>query len=153
MKTKRTIIELTHDDLVNLFSTALEGSFYLTANYTEHADLADCECFEDKLAKSLLNGRTIIVSDNYAEGETYGNLVRFKSADPTEFVSYLVTLEDVKRGLENAANGNYKTNDKYSENELSCGYNAFVDFETENMDLISADILMQIILFNEIVYG
>lgn len=153
MKTKRTIIELTHDDLVNLFSTALEGSFYLTANYTEHADLADCECFEDKLAKSLLNGRTIIVSDHYAEGETYGNLVCFKSAEPTEYVSYLVTLEDVKRGLENAANGNYKTNDGNSENELSCGYNAFIDLETENMDLTSADILMQIILFNEIIYG
>lgn len=34
MKTKTTITELTHDDLVDLFSTALCGSYYLSADYT-----------------------------------------------------------------------------------------------------------------------
>ena len=69
MKTQTIISELTHDDLVNLFSTALYGSSYLSSNYEDDVkvDKNDDDCYEDVLAKILLSGGKVKITDYYAE--------------------------------------------------------------------------------------
>ena len=164
MKTKTTISEITHEDLVNLFSTALYSSNYLGANYDKHPDLEDCECFEDKLAKSLLNGRSIRFIDYCANGEVHGNLPHEIVEDDSfmslgDNVTYFITLDEVKRGLENCANGTFNTRTDVSEdfamrNAIFAkkSFNAFL-MEDLDFDYYTADCLMQVILFDEIVYG
>ena len=136
MKTNTTILEIEHDDLVNLFSTGLYGSNYLDADYDSNPDLADCECYEDKLAKSVLAGRAIKFIDRCAEGEVYGNLPHTILEDE---VTYQVTLEDIKKGLEKAADMGF------------WAYKAFAD-DTDQWDYIAGDALLQLIIFDDIIY-
>ena len=137
MKTHTTILEIEHDDLVNLFSTGLYGSNYLDADYDSNPDLADCECYEDKLAKSVLAGRAIKFIDRCAEGEVYGNLPHTILEDE---VTYKVTLEDIKKGLAKAAD------------TCSWAFRAFAD-DTDQWDYIAGDVLLQMIIFDDIIYG
>ena len=137
MKTKTIILEIDHEDLENLFSTGLYGSNYLDADYAQNEDLDDEECFEEKLAKSVLAGRSITFRDMYAEGCVYGNLPHTIYEDE---VTYEVTLEDIKRGLEKAAD------------ICSWAFRAFVD-DTSDWDYLAGDALLQIIVFGELIYG
>ena len=155
MKTKTTITELTHDDLVDLFSTALTGSSYLGADYEESIEYNEDACFEDILANILLHEGSIKVTDYYAEGEVYGSLPH--EIDEDENVTYFVTYDDIKRGLERAADGTFNAgNDKWTEQtkrSARVSFDSFMDEDTCDFDLVRADILMQIILFDEIIYG
>lgn len=154
MKTQTIISEITHDDLVNLFSTALYGSNYLSSSYDESVDENDDDCYEDVLAKILLSGGKIQITDYYAEGCDYGNLPR--KMDEDENYTYTVTLEDIKTGLAKAADGTFNSQSKdFVEDERRFAKRAFDFFVTEacDFDLTYADCLMQIILFNEIIYG
>lgn len=158
MKTKTTITELGHDDLVNLFSTALYGSSYLDADYEENACLEGLTCFEDKLARTLLCGGIVSITDYYSEGSAYGNLSYAEDED--ENVTYFVSYEDIKRGLERAANGTFTITTNLGEDYVKGekesakrSFNSFADDGAVDFDLIRADILMQIILFDEIIYG
>jgi hypothetical protein len=160
MKTKTTITELTHDDLVELFSTALTGSSYLGADYEESIEYNEDACFEDILANILLHEGSIKITDYYAEGEVHGSLpheIDEDEIDEDENVTYLVTYDDIKKGLERAADGTFNAgNDKYRANELAFArkaYDAFVNYDDCGFDLVYADALMQIILFDEIIYG
>ena len=156
MKTQTTIREITHEDLVNLFSTAFYGSTYLEADYTNPNLKEEGDCFEDIIAKNLLNGDSIVVTDWYAEGEAYGNLFHIVD-DEDECVHYTLNLEDIKKGLERAASGTFNAgNDEWSEGAKRCAracFGSFIDEEAVDFDLCSADTLMQIILFDEIIYG
>lgn len=156
MKTKTTITELTHDDLVDLFSTALYGSSYLTADYVEAINPCEEDCFEDTLAKNLLRGQTITIIDWYADGVTYGKLFHYKAGKDGE-VAYEVGIEDIKRGLERASDGTFNAgNNEWTEQtkrSARVSFDSFMDEESCDFDLVRADILMQIILFDEIIYG
>ena len=150
------ISKIEHDDLVNLFSTALYGSTYLSADYEPNADLEDCECFEDKLARTLLNGRKINVIDYYAEGDVYGDCDYI--IDDEDNVVYKITLDDIIKGLENASNGTFNPSserEEFIKREKKWAKKCFQQLVEESceFDLISADCLMQIILFNEVIYG
>ena len=95
MKTKITVTELTHDELVNLLSTALYGSNWFAASYDSkvYKSLTETEgdCFEDALADMLLAGHKIKITDYYAEGESYSKkCVGFDGED----AEYEVTLKD-----------------------------------------------------------
>ena len=155
-KKQVTITEITHDDLVNLFSTALYGSTYLDADYPNSDIYEEDDCYEDKLAKALLNGKTIVVRDTYAEGCVYGNLPHeiegCEEDEDIANVAYKVTLEDVKKGLEKAGSGTFKIN---FDGEKEFGVKAFDMFANEDLsfDLVCADCLMQIIVFGELIYG
>lgn len=154
-KKQVTITEITHDDLVNLFSTALYDSTYLDADYPKSDIYEEDDCYEDKLAKALLNGQTIVVRDTYAEGCVYGNLpYEIEGCEEDEDianVAYKVTLEDVKKGLEKAGSGTFKIN---FDGEEEFGVKAFDMFANEDFfDLAYADCLMQIIVFGELIYG
>lgn len=139
MEIKTTIVSISHKELVNLFATGLYGSSYLDADYESNDDLADCECFEDKLAQSVLAGRTIIFRDMYAEGCVYGNLPH--AIEDDEDVVYKVTLEDIKRGLERAAE------------TCPWAFRAFADEDSPNWDYYAGDALLQTIVFGELIYG
>lgn len=163
MKTKITITELSHNDLVDLFSTALYGSSYLSADYTiedrKSVDVSDDDCYEDIIAKSLLSGKSIEVTDNYAEGCSYGSLpYRFQDKDDDDSsVIYRVTLDNIIRGLEKASDGTFNAgNDEWTERtkkSARVSFDSFMDEDRCDFDLVRADILMQIILFDEIIYG
>lgn len=156
MKTKTTITELTHDDLVELFSTALSGSPYLGADYEESIEHNEKDCFEDILANILLHGGCIKVNDYYSEGDVYGELPH-ELDEENECTTYFVTYDDIKRGLERAADGTFNAgNDKWTENtkrSARVSFDSFMNEEACDFDLVRADILMQIILFDEIIYG
>ena len=155
MKTQTTISEITHDDLVNLFSTATYGSNYLGAGYSFSPDLEECETLEDAIAKSLLTGRKVRVTDFQAEGCVFGSLPHEIDEDD-ESVTYTVTFEDIKDGLSKAADGTFNSqSEDFVEDERRFAKKAFDSFATEacDFDLTYADCLMQIILFNEIIYG
>ena len=156
MKTKTTITELGHDDLVDLFATALYGSTYLEADYTNSSLKTDEDCFEDILAKNLLAGDSIVITDWYAEGEAYGHL-DYIVDDEDECVHYTLNLDDIKRGLERASDGTFNAgDDKWTEQtkrSAKVSFDSFMDEDRCDFDLVRADILMQIILFDEIIYG
>ena len=157
MKTKTTITELTHDDLVNLFSTALTGSSYLVADYDESTEYDEDDCFEDILANILLHGGSIKVTDYYADGCVYGSLPHeYVDNDDEGEVVYVLTLDDIKRGLQHALDGTFKLNRGYEIHERRIArkaFESFVDKESYDFDLSYADTLLQIILFDEIIYG
>ena len=158
VETKIAITDITQDDLVNLFSTALYGSYYLGADYPNICKFDHDDCYEDRLAKTLLNGMPIEVRDGYAEGCVYGNLPHELEKDEDveegyEAVRYKVTLEDVRNGLEKAGSGTFKINFDGEEEFALKAFNAFADEDACDFDLIYADCLMQIIVFGELIYG
>ena len=157
MKTETKITELNVEDLVDLFSTALYGSNYLTADYDDGIDTDDADCYEDVLAKILLNGGAIKVTDTYADGVHYGNL-RYEFNEDYD-ATYHVRYIDIWRGLERAANGTFNLRedvgaDFADRNEAFAkrSFNAFA-YDEREWDAVTADCLMQIILFDEIIYG
>lgn len=160
MKFKKQVIitEIKHEDLVNLFSTALSGSYYLDADYPDICKFDHDDCYEDRLAKTLLNGMSIEVRDGYAEGCVYGNLPHELEKDEDveegyEAVRYKVTLDDVKKGLEKAGSGTFKINFDGEEGFALRAFYSFTDEDACDFDLDYADCLMQIIVFGELIYG
>ena len=148
MKVEVTIKEITKDDLVNLFSTGLTGSSFLGCDYDKKAyqslpDASEDDCIEDKLAKLLLAGHSIELWDLEADSEDhYGNLdSRYREA--YQCMAYKVTLEDIKKGLQNAAT-----------NEDTADY--FMQLATDDaydLDLTGGESLLQFIMFGEVIYG
>jgi len=150
MKTKTTILEINHEDLVDFFSTALYGSFMFGARYdsVEYHELKDAnenDCFEDKLARLLLSGKTIEIIDKYAEDIDYyyGTLPHAWDEDEYEMV-YTVSLEDIKNGLQSCLDG-----DSYIS---ECAMN-LVHADDGNLDLPQAENLLQMCVYGEMIYG
>lgn len=159
LKNNVEIIDITHEDLVNLFSTALYGSSYLSAEYDKDfynsipKDKKEGDCFEDHIADVLLNGGEIYIYDAYSEGEVYsknGELIK-EEYDGEEYAQYTLTLTDIIEGLQRAANGTYKTNND-TKFIRQC-FNEFAEDDCYDLDLTDADALMQVITFNELIYG
>lgn len=152
--TATTITKIDREDLVNLLSTALYGSSYLSASYDEGGDDDEDACEEDVMADILFKGGCIYITDYYAEGETYRD---WASLDEAENAIYPIFLSDIIQGLESAANGRFKMmDDMWKEDVIKFArksFDEFADEECVDFDAISADCLMQIILFDEIVYG
>lgn len=148
MKTKTIITEITHDDLVNLFSTAVYGSDYFDVEEnkkdykgTELEDESDC-C-EDVWAKVLLSGKPLYVFDYYSEEVAYGNLPH-KWDKKCGAMRYTVTLEDIKKGLGKAIdNGGW---------DAKCASD-LINEDSCDLDLYEAENLLQIITFGEGIYG
>lgn len=147
MKVQTKIKEITHEELVNLFSTATYGSNWLMitkpkGSYKGTALEDENDCTEDTWAKVLLNGGTIYCYDNCAEDEDefYGNL-------PHKFTDcgmrYELTLKDLIKGLEKACV------------DESYGTKYFDDwrFEGNDFDITEAEYLIQIAIFGEAIYG
>lgn len=155
MKQNIEIVSVSKDDIINLLSTALYGSSYLSAEYDTDFynslpdDKKDGNCFEEICADVLLNGGKIYIYDDQSEGEVYSD----KGVSIYDCrTKYTVTLDDIVKGLQRAVNGTYKVhnNQKYVHD---CVFALDGDFEYECLDLTDADTLMQVILFNEVIYA
>lgn len=139
MRTEIKVLSFTHDDLVNLLSTALYGSSWFYAEYdrTIYDTLKKTkgDCFEDKLADMLLAGHKITIVDMDAEGVKYSDkCVRIDEED--ESAVYEVKLEDF---LQTAS-----TKD---------GYNLVTEVLSGDGDFWTADAFLQRVVFGEEVYG
>lgn len=154
MKAKFQVTELSHEDLVNLFSTALYGNNALYTDwedkYNELKDKGEGDCFEDHLANILLNGGEIMISDLNADGgdDFYNNdksiktstqhitLCSWKGEQEYDVPTYHITLQDIYKGM------SIEGASKYVQ-EL------FID---ENGDLYTAWNLLQFVMYGEEVW-
>lgn len=137
MKTKITVTELSHDDLVNLLSTALYDSSWFGASYDKdiYRSLKKTEgdCFEDALADMLLNEQNITITDYYAEGESYSKKCVGFDGDAA---NYEVTLKDFLKIA-----------------STKTGYQLVQDVLDGDGDLWTADAFLQRVVFGEEIYG
>ena len=154
MRTTTKIEGLSLENLVDLFSTATYGSSWLEIEPTDNTkvEAEEGDCHEDILAKALLRGESIACIDHYADGEVYGILnTGVVSEDGDGSVCYLITLDDVLEGLQACADGTFK-GDKLAHAWLADCFHHFKTGEGD-MDLPEADAIMQVIMFNELIYG
>lgn len=118
------------EKLINLLATATYGSDWLEIK-TLKKDASDAdplfETREDRWVHRLLEGKQIVCIDWYEDDE-----------QPTR---YYITLEDIKKGLIKARNG-----------EAPEDYWDWFN-ETSSMDYDTCSNLMQVILHGEIIYG
>lgn len=139
--------ELTQEDLVNLFSTALYGNnkwcvWYDKGEYEKECEPNSSDCIEDKLAKLLLAGCCIEISDMYSEDKTdfYGN-GRHAWDKENGCMVYNINLDDVRKGLNKASRKGY--------------HKLVMDlaYEPGDLDMFDADLLLQFIVFGDYIYG
>lgn len=154
MKIKVKITEIDHEDLVDLFSTALYGStmfsaIYDSIEYQNLPDKSDTDCFEDKIAKLLLAGKTVEVADQYAECDEdfYGSLPHTWDKEHG-LMLYTVSLADIRKGIERCFNYNKSKSTWLNR----CAFD-FLYCSEGNFDLPEAESIMQVIIFGEEIYG
>lgn len=139
METKIKVTAMSHNELVDLLSTALYGSQWFAASYDkkiyESLDRVTGECFEDKLADMLLAGHKISITDIEADGETHSDkFVRFEGR--YDDAVYEVGLNDF---LEVAS--------------TPSGYKLIEDVLSGDGDYYTADSFLQRVVFGEEIYG
>lgn len=149
MKIKTKITDITHDDIVNLLSTASYGSSWLGLNYdtTDFLSLEDSDkyrCIEDKMAALLLAGKSVELYDMYAEDDTdfYGKLPHHWDYE-NETMDYTVTLKDISDGIEKALDKGGWT--------AKCAMNLINSYG--DFDQTEAEELIQWIIFGKSIYG
>ena len=146
MKFEVKIQEMSHDELVDLFSTALYSNPAFECDYSrEERDKVakENDCYEDVIAKILLNGGSVDVIDRYSEegNEPYGdNAFVYWDEDEENYI-YPITLVDVVIGLELAwKSGEYERVTRFANEDFA-------------FDMIDADVLLQYICYGDIIYG
>lgn len=138
MKTKITVTSMDHDELVDLLSTALEGSNWFGASYdkTLYESIQETHgyCFEDKLADMLLSGHQITITDYEAEGESYSSKCTKITADGDAV--YKVGLEDFLKVA-----------------STKKGFKLLSEVLDGTGDYYTADAFLQRVVFGEEIYG
>lgn len=145
-------IPLNRDDLAYLFgkilistpifSADIDKAFYdsIPNENRKGSNLAD------KIADCLLFGGSVVIYDNRSNGDISPGM-----GFVTLGTKYTINISDVVDGLSKAANGTYITNND-SEWVSDC-FSAFEQGDEAGFGQEEADCLMQIILFNELIYG
>ena len=135
-----TIKDFTTDreHLTDLLSVATYGNEWPDIKaYKSDADAGlfeDCECYEDKLAVALLNGKGVVVYDLFDDdAEEFDGEGKFP-----ESAKHPITIADVQKGLE-------LMRDKYPRH--------YADLMEENDDIITGDIWLQLAVFGKLIYG
>lgn len=147
MKIEVKDIVLTHEDLVTLFSCAVESNpvFFVDVSISDYLPYVDkSDDYYDMLVKVLSSGQTIYVSDRFAEdkSEFYGELKHvWKIVD--HCMRYEVDMKAVIRGIEKAMNTN---------RGMSVFSNLIFD-ERVHFDAEDGDYLLQYIVFGDYIYG
>ena len=138
MKTKITVTEINHEELVDLLSTALEGSSWFAASYdkTLYESIQETHgyCLEDKLADMLLSGHKITITDYEADGESYSSKCTRITADGDAV--YKVGLEDFLKVA-----------------STKKGFELLNDVLDGTGDYWTADAFLQRVVFGEEIYG
>ena len=144
MKVRVTVTELSHEDLVDILSTALYDCPYLAVTYNRKTwaeipeDKKEGDCFEDHLADMLLNSHWLKVIDCYADGELHTKRQHF--VDPV---------------LDNEGNGVYflALQDMLWACSSQRGFALLDELLSGRGDYFTANNLLQIALFGEEIYG
>lgn len=138
MKTKITVTAINHDELVDLLSTALEGSNWFVASYdkTLYESIQETHgyCLEDKLADMLLSGHQITITDYEADGESYSSKCTKITADGNAV--YKVGLDDFLKVA-----------------STKKGFQLLSDVLDGTGDYWTADAFLQRVVFGEEIYG
>ena len=138
MKTKITVTAMEHDELVDLLSTALEGSSWFAASYdkTLYESIQETHgyCLEDKLADMLLAGHKITITDYEADGESYSSKCTRITADGDAV--YKVGLEDFLKVA-----------------STKTGFKLLSEVLDGTGDYWTADAFLQRVVFGEEIYG
>lgn len=148
MEIEVTIKEITHEDLVNLLSTTFYGSPtfapMLVDEFASYENIGEGDCYEDKMANVLLCGGRVAAIDLECDDELFENkgvLARLNEEGEGE---YQFDLKAVKKGLKMAL-------------ESKQGYirNAALNFliNDGSFDAGDAEVLIQMIIFGEVIYG
>ncbi len=140
---KVTITDITHEDLVNLLSTATYGSYYWGFRYGKDKSKVKVEpedSREDIAAKILLSGGKIEMLDGYAEDalDIYSKKGYFMDGMGV----YPISLEDIRKGIEDAFNSE---DARHSALSFLCDDGSFDNPRAEN--------IMQMICFGDLIYG
>lgn len=138
MKTKITVTEINHEELVDLLSTALYDSSWFGADYDsdiyKKLENTTGECFEDKLADMLLAGHQITITDYEADGESHSSkCTRITSSGNA---IYKVGLEDFLKVA-----------------STKTGFNLLNEVLEGTGDYYTADAFLQRVVFGEEIYG
>ena len=169
-------INLTHEQLVNFFSTAelhSNGTFMVYVK-DEHKELkykGPGDCYEDYLVNALVNGGSLCVVDNedsYDEKVTLQNANKNKNSLVLNVVSieeleslffggsyfapvYEITLDRISKAFQEILSGTTTCEDKDTEKSLMENYqNIFVN---ESGDYFDAFNIFQYIVFGDVIYG
>ena len=138
MKTKITVTEINLEELVDLLSTALEGSSWFAASYdkTLYESIQETHgyCFEDKLADMLISGHKITITDYEADGESYSSKCTRITADGDAV--YKVGLEDFLKVA-----------------STKTGFKLLNEVLDGTGDYWTADAFLQRVVFGEEIYG
>ena len=139
MKLKFKVTELSHEDIVEILSSACYANEYMSIRYNKNL-LKDVtrqgsDCLEDRAADLLLAGKHIYVIDWDAKGQAYGDLPHSELED--DVLKYRVTLEDFINGMN-------------TEEAVPYVYQLYEDGVLTSY---SAYMLLQIIVFGEEIYG
>lgn len=138
MKTKITVTTIEHGELVDLLSTALEGSSWFAASYdkTLYESIQETHgyCLEDKLADMLLAGHKITITDYEADGESYSSKCTRITADGDAV--YKVGLEDFLKVA-----------------STKTGFKLLNEVLDGTGDYWTADAFLQRVVFGEEIYG
>lgn len=145
MKIQTKVTDITHEDLVNLFSTATYQSNWLSISIPreDKTTIHKADCLEDMWAKVILEGKPLYMTDYYAEDsdDSYGKL-------PHEWVEgymrYTFTLEDIKKGISKALD---------SDDYIAECIHHLADDDCCEFDNPQAEAIMQYIIFGEEIYG
>ncbi len=157
MKVEHKIVELDHEDLVNLLSTATYGDnsfdIFVPEEFRELKKCGDDDTWEGRLANVLLNGGKIDIVDK-VDDELYEEDVESFHSDNPKFhhlEEYKDSWEDqnlyfpcYRIGYEDILNACASEQGYPYAKEL---------LEDEEGDFYTAWNLLQIILFGEVVYG
>lgn len=152
MEARIEVFKLTHEDIVDVLSTGLAGSFSLGVDYEEkdyekipkekrESIFSDSACLEDKCADILLNGMTITLADLYAEGTLYGNIEKKRIVEDEDDQwydcgLYEISLADFLKGCSSEE-----------------GYKLLTDILSGDGDLCTGECLLQLIMFGKVIYG
>lgn len=150
MKTKITVTEISHEELVDLLSTALYDSSWFGASYDSdiYKKLKNTtgECFEDKLADMLLAGHQITIIDYEADGESYSSKCTKITADGDAV--YKVGLEDFLKVASTKIGYNLLRETIGYSKEMGDDHD-----EDPTGDYWTADAFLQRVVFGEEIYG
>lgn len=144
MKTIVIVTELSHEDLVDILSTALYGCNYLSVDLDDPVyetipeDQRIGNCYEDIGADILLHGGCLKITDYEADGELYTKRIHKQGPylDKVGRGVYFVSIEDILWACSTPR-----------------GYKLLTETLSGQGDYFTANSLLQIAMFGEEIYG
>lgn len=123
---------IDHEMLVALLCTATYGSDWL-----EIKTLKSERFMDEEVEESVRDGWYI--ADKWANRLLKGGHIVCYDCDGEDYARYELTLDDIKRGLEKARDGE--------------AVRDWADFVNEKDDYFTCNNLMQVCIFGEVIYG